>query len=143
MSQAFFEGNCTKEPDLRWTPSSKAVCDFSVAVNRKWTDSGGVEQEEVSFFECTAWGSLAENISESLHKGDRVVVVARMRQDTWSDDHGNKRSQVKFTVDMCGPSLRFAKATVERNTQRPPAQGQTTRRPTETVPGPFDDSEEF
>lgn len=115
MTNASFEGNLTRDPELRFTQTGKAVADFSVAVNRTWNDANGERQEEVSFFDCSAWDQLAHNIADSLVKGDRVVVTARMRQRSWDAEDGTKRSKIEFTVDGIGPSLRWATAKVTKN----------------------------
>lgn len=102
------EGNLTKDPELRFTPSGTAQVTFSVADNRKWTGADGQTHEETSFFDCVAWKDLGENIAESLHKGDRVIVIGQVRQRSWETDDGQKRSKVEVVVDGIGPSLRWA-----------------------------------
>lgn len=118
MANAVFEGNLTRDPELRFLPSGKPVCDFSVAVNRRWKDQAGEQQEEVSFFDCTAWDELGENVAHCLAKGDRVLVSARIRQRSWEAEDGTKRSKVEFTVDCVGPSLRWATTQITKTAKK-------------------------
>lgn len=110
-TSATIEGQLTADPELRFTPGGKPVCDFSVAVNRSWDGDKG-KQEEVSFFQCVAWQDVAEHMAESLHKGDRVVVIGRLKQERWEAEDGSARSKIAIVVDSIGPSLRFANAQV-------------------------------
>ena len=112
-------GNCTRDPELRFTPSGQAVATFGVAVNRRWQNRQTQEWEEaVSFFDVTCWGQMAENACESLQKGSRVIVTGRLDQRSWETEAGEKRSKVEIVADEVGPSLRYATATVQRNERR-------------------------
>jgi single-strand DNA-binding protein len=106
-AQSTIVGNLTRDPELRFTPSGLAVASLSVAVNRKRG-----EEEVVSFFDVTAFGTLAENVCE-LGKGTRVIVVGRLEQRSWEQD-GNKRSKVELVADSIGPDVRWATVTVTR-----------------------------
>ena len=64
FSKVIIVGNITRDPELRSTPSGTQVCGFSVAVNRNYRDGSGEQKENVSFFDCSAWGKLAEMISQ-------------------------------------------------------------------------------
>lgn len=109
-------GNATRDPELRFTPSGQAVVAFGVACNRKWTDRDtGEKKEDVSFFDVTAWGQFAENVAESIQKGNRVVVTGRLQQRSWETNDGEKRSKVEINADSIGPDLRWATASVRRN----------------------------
>jgi single-strand DNA-binding protein len=108
-------GNITREIELKYLPSGQANVKLGVAVNRRWQDKQGEWQEETSYFDVTAWGGLAENIAESLTKGNRVVVTGRLQQRSWEDTKtGQKRSAVEIVADEVAPSLRWATARVER-----------------------------
>jgi single-strand DNA-binding protein len=111
-------GNITREPELRFTPSGQANTRFGVAVNRRWQDKGSGEwQEATSFFDVVCWRELAENVSESLPKGARVLVTGRLEQRSYERD-GDKRSIVEIIADEVGPSLRWATAEVKKNDRR-------------------------
>jgi single-strand DNA-binding protein len=112
-------GNLTRDPELRYTPSGQSNTRFGVAVNRRWQDrASGEWQEATSFFDVVCWRELAENVSESLGKGSRVLVTGRLEQRTWETKEGDKRNVVEIIADEVGPSLRFATAKVERNERR-------------------------
>lgn len=106
-------GNLTRDPELRFTAGGKGVASFGVAVNRRW-QQGGEWQEKVSFFNVTAWDTLGENIAASLTKGTRVIVTGRLEQREYETQQGEKRNVVEIVADEIGPSLRWARAEVER-----------------------------
>jgi len=106
-------GNLTRDPELRFTTGGRAAANFGLAVNRRY-QVNGEWQEQVSFFNCVAWGDMAENLSASCVKGSRVVVTGRLEQRSYETKEGEKRSAVEIVVDDIGPSLRWARATVER-----------------------------
>ena len=132
-------GNVTRDPELRFTPSGQGVASFGLAVNRRWQNRQTNEWEEaVSFFDVVAWGTLGENISESLTKGTRVIVVGRLDQRSWETENGEKRSKVEIVADEIGPSLRWATAEVSKNERRrpPPLLDTTTTRSPSNGPTP-------
>ncbi|MCU1457077.1 MAG: single stranded DNA-binding protein [Actinomycetia bacterium] len=112
-------GNVTRDPELRFTPSGQANTRFGVAVNRRWMDRKTNEwQESTSFFDVVCWQEMAENASESLPKGSRVIVTGRLEQRSYDDKDGNRRSVVEIIADEIGPSLRYANAQVTKNERR-------------------------
>ena len=112
-------GNITRDPELRFTSSGQAVASFGLAVNRRWQNRQTQEWEEAtSFFDVTCWREMAENVSESLQKGARVVVTGRLDQRSWETQDGDRRSKVEVVADEVGPSLRWATAEVQKNERR-------------------------
>ena len=117
-------GNVTRDPELRFTPSGQATASFGLAVNRVWNDRQTNEKKEaVSFFDVVCWREMAENASESLSKGARVVVTGRLEQRSWEPPEGEKRSKIAVGADEIGPSLRWATAQVTKNDRRGPGEG--------------------
>lgn len=106
-------GNITRDPELRFTAGGKGIASFGLAVNRRWQQNGEW-QEKVSFFNVTAWDTLGENIAASLTKGTRVIVTGRLEQREYETKEGEKRNVVEIVADEIGPSLRWARAEVER-----------------------------
>jgi len=105
-------GNLTRDPELKFLDKSgTATVKIGVAVTRKWKDKQGAEMEQTSFFDATAYGTLAQNIADSLVKGDRVVVTGQQEQRTWETDKGEKRSTFEIKIEGCGPDLRFRSLT--------------------------------
>jgi single-strand DNA-binding protein len=117
-------GNVTRDPELRFTPSGQPVANFGLAVNRRWQNRQTQEWEEaVSFFDIVCWREMAENASESLAKGSRVIVTGRLDQRSWETQEGEKRSKIEVVADEVGPSLRWATAEVRKNDRRGPGSG--------------------
>ena len=120
-------GNITRDPELRFTPTGQAICNFGVAVNRRWQNRQTNEWEEsTSFFDVVAWGSLGENVAQSLTRGSRVIVSGRLDQRSWETQDGEKRSKVEIVADEVGPSLRWATARPARSESRNGQAGRKT-----------------
>ena len=101
-SDTIIIGNLTRAPELRFGKSGVAWATFSVAVNR-----GKDDKKETDFFECKAFGDLAEALAE-LPQGQRVMCKGAMRQERWEDKQsGQKRSKIVMSVFDAGPSWRF------------------------------------
>lgn len=109
-------GRLSRDPELRFSASGTAVCSFGIAWNprRKNAQTGEWEDGDTSFFNCTAWRQLGENIAASLVKGNRVIVTGTVSVRQWDDKDGNKRTSVEIDVEDCGPALRWDQASVER-----------------------------
>src|ERR1700761_695625 len=144
-------GNVTRDPELRFTPSGQATATFGLAVNRRWQNRQSQEWEEAtSFFNIVCWREMAENVSESVTKGSRIIVTGRLEQRSWETPDGDKRSQVEVIADELGPSLRWATAQVVRNERRGPGGdnsggGEAPSRAARTAsnePPPYSDDEE-
>ena len=117
-------GNVTRDPELRYTPSGAANASFGVAVNRRWRDQQTNDwKEQTSFFDVVCWREMAENVSESLQKGARVLVTGRLEQRSWETPEGERRSKIEIIADEVGPSLRWATAEIRKNDRRGPADG--------------------
>jgi single-strand DNA-binding protein len=113
-------GNLTRDPELRYTPGGMPVATFGLAVNQRRQNRQTNEWEDrTSFFDIVCYGSLGENVSETLGKGTRVMVVGRLEQRSWETQDGDKRSRIEVIADEVGPSLRWASAEVTKNDRRP------------------------
>lgn len=106
-------GNITRDPELRFTNGGRAVASFGLAVNRRY-QVNGEWQEQVSFFNVTAWAELGENAAQSLGKGTRAIVVGRLEQRQYETQNGEQRNVVEIVADEIGPSLRWATTIIER-----------------------------
>ena len=112
-------GNLTRDPEIRYTASGQANAKLGMAVSRRWQNKQTNEWEErTSFFNIVAWGDMAENISDTLTKGTRVIVNGRLEQRSWETEQGEKRSAVEVVADEIGPSLRWATAEIKRSERR-------------------------
>ena len=93
-------GNITRDPELRFTNTGQANVTFGLAVNRRWQNRQTQEWEEAtSFFDVVCWREMAENVSESLTRGSRVIVNGRLEQRSWETQDGDKRSKVEVVAD--------------------------------------------
>lgn len=110
-------GNLTADPELRYTQSGTAVCNFTVAQTPRQYDKNANQYVDGNplFMSCHVWKKAAENAAQSLAKGMRVIVAGRLRQRSWEDKEGNKRTTYEVEVDSVGPDLTWATATVTRN----------------------------
>ncbi len=96
INQVILVGRITRDSELRYTAAGAAICNFSIAVNRRvkkgeqWTD-------EASFFDLSIWEKQAENLHKYLLKGTQVAVQGELRQDRWEKD-GQKMSKVHVFV---------------------------------------------
>jgi single-strand DNA-binding protein len=122
-NQVVIVGNLTRDPELRYTPNGAALVKFGVAVSRRVKDdaTGQWKDADTSFFDVTAWRSLAENVAETLTQGTRVVVVGRLRTNTWETPEGERRSKVEIEAEEVGPSLKWASAKIEKQGRGPGA----------------------
>ena len=112
-------GNVTDDPELRFTPAGAAVANFTVASTPRTFDRNSNEWKDgdTLFLRCSVWRQAAENVAESLHRGNRVIVQGRLRQRSFETREGEKRTVVELEVDEVGPSLRFATAKVSKTTR--------------------------
>lgn len=100
LNQVNLIGNLTRDPELRVTPKGTAICQFSIAVNRKWKD-GDQEREEVTYIDCEAWGRTGENVAKYCTKGRPVFVGGRLKLDVWDDKNTKeKRSKLKVVAEQ-------------------------------------------
>jgi len=79
-------GNLGKDPETRFTPRGSKVCQFSVAVNRRWQSSEGKDREATDWFNVEAWGRLGEVCQEYLHKGSLIFIEGRLQTDRYEHE---------------------------------------------------------
>ena len=118
-------GNLTRKGvELSFTNGGVARATFTVVVTKRVKEGDVWKDGPPSYFHCTAWRQIAENLAESITEGQRVLVIGTMAQREYETKEGEKRSVWDVTVDEVGPSLRFAQASVrkvERTQQAPEA----------------------
>ena len=93
-------GNLTRDPELKYLPSGTSVCEFAIAVNKKWTGKDGEKKEEVSFFDCVVWDKRGETFAKYMTKGRPVLIEGELRQERWTDKEDQKRSRIRITVSQ-------------------------------------------
>ncbi len=99
LNRVLLMGNLTRDPELRYTPNNQAVCNVGIAVNRRWRNQQGEQQEETTFVDCEAWGRAAEVINQYMKKGRPIFVEGRLKLDQWQDKDGGNRSKLKVVVE--------------------------------------------
>lgn len=109
-------GNLTADPELKYVGSGTPVASFTVAstprsLNRQTNEW---EDGEAMFIRCSVWREYAENVTESLSKGMRVVVTGKLQVRNYQRQDGSQGTSIEMQVDEVGPSLRYATAQVTR-----------------------------
>lgn len=109
-------GNLTADPELRYTQNGLAVANFTIASTPRTFDrqANDWKDGEALFLRASCWREFAEHVAGSLTKGSRVVATGRLKQRSYDDREGNKRTAIELEVDEIGPSLRYATAQVTR-----------------------------
>lgn len=119
-------GNTVADPELRYTKNGVAVANFRVATTPRRYDaqSGQYVDGDALFLSCNVWKQQAENVANSLTKGQRVIVTGRLRQRSFETQQGEKRTVFEVEVDEVGPALRYATAQVTKTTNNGGGGGQ-------------------
>lgn len=122
-----YEGNATKDAEVRFTSNGKAVASFNLAVNTRSKDQQGNFQDDPPLFaKVTVWGKPAEAVSESVRKGTRVIVAGRQRMTQWTTREGEQRQDLEVTADHVGLALTFGPAQhVAPRPAQPAGQGES------------------
>ena len=88
MNKAILIGRLTRDPELRSTPAGRNVCQFSIAVNRTFTNANG--DREADFINCVVWDKQAENLVKYQKKGNQIAVEGRIQTRNYDDKDGKK-----------------------------------------------------
>jgi single-strand DNA-binding protein len=101
FQQITIVGRAGNDPSLKYTQSGVAVTDFSLAVNRKWTDSNGERKEQVTWYRVTCWRKTAEIVAQYVKKGRQVMVVAsQIEANAYAGNDGEPRASLDVTADQ-------------------------------------------
>ncbi len=109
VNKVILVGNVGTDPELRYTPSGKAVANFSLATNEQWTNKDGGKEERTEWHRVVAWGRLGEICGEYLSKGSQVYIDGKIQTRAWEDKDGNKRYTTEIiaqTMQMLGGTSR-------------------------------------
>jgi len=90
-------GNVGQDPEIRYTPDGQAVCNFSVAVSRRWT-KGGERKEKTTWFKIACWGKLAETVNQYVTKGRQVMVAGEVGASAYLGKDGEARASLELTA---------------------------------------------
>lgn len=143
FNKVILAGNLTRDPQLNYTPSQTAVCEFGMAVNRNYTGKDGQKHEDVCFVDCQAWGKTGEIINQYTSKGKPLLVEGRLTFDSWEDKSGQKRSRLRVTVEnfqfLIDPDRQQAPQMGQQQ-PAPPMGGPQYPEPPQQAPPPDDDA---
>ena len=104
-------GRLTRDPELRFTASGKAVANLTLAASNSKKDGDTWVDTDTSFYDVVVWERMGENVAESLSKGQEAIVQGQMRQRSWEDKDGNKRTSWEIVARDIGPTLRWSTQT--------------------------------
>lgn len=104
LNSIVIAGRLTRDPDLKYISSGRAVCELSIANSRYYKDKSGERKEDTTFVNVTCWDKFAEYVGEKLQKGRPVLVEGRLKSDSWDDKNsGQKRSKVFIMASRITP----------------------------------------
>jgi single-strand DNA-binding protein len=100
VNKVILVGNLGADPELKYTPSNRPVCNLSIATNEVFKDKGGQRQERTEWHRVTVWGEQAETCSKYLSKGRMVYLEGRLQTRSWDDKtDGKKRYSTEIVAD--------------------------------------------
>ena len=93
MNDVRFTGRIVRNPEMRQTDNGVSVCNFDIAVKRKYS------KDEVDFIRCVAWRQTAEFVSKYFPKGSSILVMGELHQKKYTDKDGNNRTDYEVSVN--------------------------------------------
>ncbi|MFC1587337.1 single-stranded DNA-binding protein [Planctomycetota bacterium] len=99
FNKVFLLGRLTRDPELRYTKSGIPVAEFTIAVNREYTDSKNKRVSKACFVDVLAWRRTAELVSQYLGKGSELFVEGRLEYETWESNDGHHRSKIRVVAE--------------------------------------------
>lgn len=103
VNKVILLGRLGQDPELKYTPSGSAVCNFSMATTEGWTDKSGQKQEKTEWHRIVVWGKLAELCNQYLAKGRQAFLEGKLQTRSWDDKEGNKR----YTTEILASTVQF------------------------------------
>ena len=99
VNKVILVGNLGADPELKYTPSNRPVCNLSIATNEVWKDKAGQKQERVEWHRVNVWGDQAEHCSKYLSKGRQVYIEGKLQTRKWQDKEGKDRYSTEVVAD--------------------------------------------
>jgi single-strand DNA-binding protein len=104
LNKVLIAGRLTRDPELKYISSGRAVCRLSIANSRYYKDKNGERKEDTSFVDATVWDKMAEYVGERLKKGRPVLIEGRIKSDSWEDKtSGQKRTKIEIAAQRVTP----------------------------------------
>ena len=120
MNKVILIGNLTKDPELTQTTNGISVCRFSLAVQRKFTNSEG--ERETDFFNIVAWRNLADNCHKYLKKGSKAAVIGSIQNRSYGAQDGTKR----YVTEIVPEEVEFVGSKITTNENEEKESGKLT-----------------
>ncbi len=128
LNKVMLIGNCTRDPEVKYTQKGTAICEIGLAINRNYTTESGEKREETTFVDVEMFGRIAEIAGEYLKKGRSVFIEGRLKLDQWDDKQtGQKRSKMRVVgegLQLLGSKDGEAKEPQQRPASKPAFQPQ-------------------
>lgn len=102
MNKVMLIGRLTQDPEVRHTTTNKSLCQFRLAVNRKYSKQG--DEPQTDFFSIVAWEKISEFCSNYFHKGQKVAIIGRLHNRTWDDSEGKRH----YITEIIAEEVSFA-----------------------------------
>jgi single-strand DNA-binding protein len=99
LNKVMLIGNLGRDPEMRYTPSGRAVTTFPLATTRNWKSTDGEQHSETEWFNIVVWGSLAEICKKCLQKGQSVYIEGRVQTRRWEDQEGLKHLTIEVIAN--------------------------------------------
>lgn len=114
-----FEGVVVDDPTLKVTNNGVSMSNIRLAINERVRDkeTGAWRDGDSTYITVMAWNQMAETAAESLKRGDRAVVIGKMKERKWTDKDGNQRTSYEVTAESLGVSLKFSSAIPKRGSK--------------------------
>lgn len=98
INKVILIGNLGADPEMKYTASGTALCNFRLATSETFKDRDGNQQERTEWHRITAWGKLGEICGQYLSKGRQVYIEGSIRTRSWDDQEGNKRYMTEINA---------------------------------------------
>lgn len=131
INRVVIVGRLVRDPDIRYTPSGVAVCSFTLAVNRTFTNQQG--EREADFIQCVAWRKVAENVANYLRKGSLAGVDGRLQTRSYEGQDGRR----VYVTEVVADSVQFLEPKGKSSTQQETSNTWQNQAPTSVNDDPF------
>ena len=112
VNKAIVLGRLGGDPELKYTPSGQAVCNFTVATSESYKDKSGVKQEKTEWHRIVVWGKVAESCNTYLGKGSEVYLEGGIQTRSWENKEGVKQ----YTTEIVARTVQFIGAKLDSKT---------------------------
>lgn len=141
INSVILEGNLVKAAELSFWSDGTPYCKFTIANNEYYKEKDGNYTGIPSYIDCLVKGNFARVMSEHLHKGRRIIVSGRLKQQTWQSEDGQKHS--KIVIKVAEISLSQSNGQVQQQKENFPTSSQNQNSDFSNSQDMFDNTESF